>query len=80
MGHTSGISLCSATPCPPLLQVVYEQMKGRQSEQGEQCRSHQAADHHHRQRALDIITTDTFTKISGQWKLIAAHSSAVPHP
>jgi hypothetical protein len=27
-----------------------------------------------------IITTDTFAKIGGQWKLVAAHSSAVAHP
>jgi Lipocalin-like domain/Domain of unknown function (DUF4440) len=26
-----------------------------------------------------IITTDTFAKIEGQWKLVAAHSSATPH-
>jgi ketosteroid isomerase-like protein len=30
--------------------------------------------------ARTIITTDTFAKISGQWKLVAAHSSAVAHP
>lgn len=29
--------------------------------------------------AKTIITTDTFAKIGGQWKLVAAHSSAVPH-
>jgi ketosteroid isomerase-like protein len=27
-----------------------------------------------------IITTDTLAKIGGQWKLVAAHSSAVAHP
>jgi ketosteroid isomerase-like protein len=30
--------------------------------------------------AKTIITTDTFAKIDGQWKLVAAHSSAVAHP
>jgi hypothetical protein len=30
--------------------------------------------------AKTIITTDTFTKIGGQWKLIAAHSSALTQP
>jgi hypothetical protein len=29
--------------------------------------------------AKTIITTDTFAKIGGRWKLVAAHSSAVPH-
>lgn len=30
--------------------------------------------------AKTIITTDTFARIGGQWKLVAAHSSAVAHP
>jgi len=30
--------------------------------------------------AKTIITTDTFVKVGGQWKLAAAHSSAVAHP
>jgi hypothetical protein len=29
--------------------------------------------------AKTIITTDTLAKIGGQWKLVAAHSSAVLH-
>ena len=27
-----------------------------------------------------IITTDTFVRMGGQWKLVAAHSSAVANP
>jgi len=30
--------------------------------------------------AKTIITTDTFVKVGGQWKLAAAHSSAVVYP
>ena len=30
--------------------------------------------------AKTIITTDTFVKVGGQWKLAAAHSSAVAYP
>jgi predicted heme/steroid binding protein len=30
--------------------------------------------------AKTIITTDTFVKVGGQWKLAAAHSSAVARP
>jgi Domain of unknown function (DUF4440) len=30
--------------------------------------------------AKTIITTDTFVKLGEQWKLVAAHSSAVPYP
>ncbi|MCU1299161.1 MAG: hypothetical protein JWO91_3439 [Acidobacteriaceae bacterium] len=30
--------------------------------------------------AKTIITTDTFVKVEGQWKLAAAHNSAVVYP
>ena len=30
--------------------------------------------------AKTIITTDTFVKVGGQWKLAAAHSSTVAYP
>lgn len=35
---------------------------------------------HRKRLAKTIITTDTFVKVGGQWKLGAAHSSAVAYP
>ena len=31
-------------------------------------------------RSITMITTDTFVNTKGEWKEVAEHSSAVPHP